>query len=170
MNSEKKNTVTYHYNRHEDDVYVSKTEDAHQFIVDLVMHCPDKNFKMVRYYGFYSNAYAKKLDNIYKCLTKKGKKTHRRKQRRHDTKEEQKKYKFRYSMITSYNRDPVKCKCRAIMLPTYREDPYEKKGGAFSELIFRHKRDAAIQANLKLIRETRRRMRLFRPLVRRMDR
>ena len=47
-------TVTFHYNRHEDDVYVEKTIPAIDFIKLLMQHIPEKNFKMIRYYGLYA--------------------------------------------------------------------------------------------------------------------
>lgn len=46
--------VTFHYNRHEDDVYVQKTIPALEFISLLIQHIPEKNFKMIRYYGLYA--------------------------------------------------------------------------------------------------------------------
>lgn len=47
-------TVTFHYNRHEDNVYVERTVPAIDFIQLLMQHIPEKNFKMVRYYGLYA--------------------------------------------------------------------------------------------------------------------
>lgn len=47
-------TVTFHYNRHEDDVYVEETIPAMEFIKRLIRHIPDKHFKLIRYYGIYS--------------------------------------------------------------------------------------------------------------------
>lgn len=46
--------VTFHYNRHEDDAYVRKTIPALDFIKLLIQHIPEKNFKMIRYYGIYA--------------------------------------------------------------------------------------------------------------------
>jgi hypothetical protein len=47
-------TVTFHYNRHEDDAYVQKTLPALDFIKLLIQHIPEKHFKMTRYYGLYA--------------------------------------------------------------------------------------------------------------------
>ena len=49
-----KDTVTFHYNRHEDDVLVTETHDAINFIKMLIQHIPEKGFKMIRYYGIYA--------------------------------------------------------------------------------------------------------------------
>lgn len=48
------NTVTFHYNRHEDNLFVKKTLPAIDFIKLLIQHIPDKHFKMTRYYGLYA--------------------------------------------------------------------------------------------------------------------
>jgi hypothetical protein len=50
----KADTVTFHYNRHEDDVYVEETIPTMEFIKRLIQHIPEKNFKMIRYYGLYA--------------------------------------------------------------------------------------------------------------------
>lgn len=47
-------SVTFHYNRHEDNVYVEKTLPAIDFIKLLIQHIPEKHFKMTRYYGLYA--------------------------------------------------------------------------------------------------------------------
>ena len=47
--------VVFHYNRHEDDVYVQEKVPALEFIERLIQHIPDRNFKMVRYYGIYAS-------------------------------------------------------------------------------------------------------------------
>ena len=46
--------VTFHYNRHEDDVYVEETIPALDFISRVIQHIPEKHFKMIRYYGLYA--------------------------------------------------------------------------------------------------------------------
>jgi hypothetical protein len=46
--------VTFHYNRHEDDKLVIETIPALEFIERLIMHIPEKHFKMIRYYGLYA--------------------------------------------------------------------------------------------------------------------
>lgn len=46
--------VTFHYNRHEDDSLVAETIPTLDFIKRLIIHVPEKHFKMVRYYGIYA--------------------------------------------------------------------------------------------------------------------
>ena len=50
-----KKMIRWWYNRHEGEKYIEVYESAENFINNLILHCPDENFKMVRYYGFYSN-------------------------------------------------------------------------------------------------------------------
>ena len=46
--------VTFHYNRHEDNVFVKKTIPALDFIALLIQHIPEAHYKMTRYYGLYA--------------------------------------------------------------------------------------------------------------------
>ena len=46
--------VTFHYNRHEDEKLIVETIPALEFMERLVQHIPEKNFKMMRYYGLYA--------------------------------------------------------------------------------------------------------------------
>ena len=46
--------VTFHYNRHEDNVFVKKTIPALDFISLLIQHIPEPHYKMTRYYGLYA--------------------------------------------------------------------------------------------------------------------
>lgn len=79
------NTVTWYYDPHEDDDIKEKkdklgrkiiTEDVFSFMGKLIKHIPDKGFQLIRYYGFYSNAFIarkipKKLftnDQLFKML------------------------------------------------------------------------------------------------------
>lgn len=45
--------VTFYYNAHEDDSYHEVTVTAYQFILLLLRHIIPKNYKIIRYYGFY---------------------------------------------------------------------------------------------------------------------
>lgn len=47
-------SVTFHYNRHEDEKYVEETLPAIDFIKRLIRHIPEKHFKMIRYGGIYA--------------------------------------------------------------------------------------------------------------------
>ena len=47
-------SVTFHYNRHEDNKLIIETIPALEFMERLIQHIPEKNFKMIRYYGLYA--------------------------------------------------------------------------------------------------------------------
>lgn len=64
-------SVTFHYNRHEDNVYVEKTLPAIDFIKLLIQHIPEKHFKMTRYYGLYARN--RELDKSLNKLVPKAK-------------------------------------------------------------------------------------------------
>lgn len=69
-----KKMIRWWYNRHEDEKYIEVYERAKNFINNLILHCPDENFKMIRYYGFYSNRNKKLLEKIYELYGIKKKK------------------------------------------------------------------------------------------------
>ena len=90
--------VTFHYNRHEDNKYIEETISALDFMKLLVQHIPEKNFKMVRYYGIYAR-HKESDKKIVKAISKE-------------------KHKilmsfttWRNSILKSFGYDPLKCKC-----------------------------------------------------------
>ena len=102
-------------------------DDAETFIRRVIIHCPDKNFKMTRRYGYYSNAYSKCLDHIYEIYRKQIKRKLRTKsQRKKSTKKARERSRYRMSMILTYGKDPIKCTCGAIMQPTFSYNPYKE--------------------------------------------
>ena len=46
--------VTFWYQRHEDDQFVTERIHVYDFFKRLIIHIPEQNFKTVRYYGIYS--------------------------------------------------------------------------------------------------------------------
>lgn len=47
-------TVTFHYNRHEDNRLITESVPVMQIIQRLIQHIPEKHFKQIRYYGLYA--------------------------------------------------------------------------------------------------------------------
>lgn len=47
-------SVTFHYNRYEDNKLITETIPVLDFISRLTQHIPEKHFKMIRYYGIYA--------------------------------------------------------------------------------------------------------------------
>lgn len=106
--------VTFHYNRHEDDVLVTETIPVLEFIERLIRHIPEKHFKMIRYYGLYArhresdkklnHAIAKEKHGIYLSFNK-----------------------WRECILASFGYDPLKCPCCGNTM-------------SFLELYHKHKR------------------------------
>ena len=102
------NYILFWYQRHENDKYVVEKIHIFEFIGRFIKHIPERQFKTIRYYGFYSSKKhllyetAKKLiektkKTFYKSLTK-----------------------WRNLMVISFGRDPLKCSCGTIMKFQYR--------------------------------------------------
>ena len=62
--------VTYKYTRHEDNKVIIETVHVYEFIKKIIVHIPEKNFKMIRYFGIYSRRTKGKIDFI-KMIDKK---------------------------------------------------------------------------------------------------
>ena len=96
--------VTFHYQRHEDHKTITECILAIDFIKRLIMHIPDKHFKMVRYYGIYAKHH-KQEKNIRKCLSS-------QKQRYLSNLLD-----WRNSILLSFGYDPLSCpECGTSML------------------------------------------------------
>ena len=46
-------TVTFTYTPHDSDKLITETISVFEFIKKLIIHIPERNFKMIRYFGFY---------------------------------------------------------------------------------------------------------------------
>ena len=110
----KNDTVTFHYNRHEDDVLVTETHSSINFIKMLIQHIPEKDFKMIRYYGVYARHREsdKKLNRLIHPSKHKFLKSFN---------------KWRAGILAAFGYDTLKCpRCDTFML--------------FLELYYAHKR------------------------------
>jgi hypothetical protein len=66
-----KRQITYTYEPHEDDLLpdeekcgtITVTEDIYEFIKKLIVHIPEHQFKMIRYYGVYASKGRKLIPN-----------------------------------------------------------------------------------------------------------
>lgn len=95
--------VTFYYQRHEDDQRVEEKVHVFDFIKKLIIHIPDKHFKLVRYYGLYAKKH-KHSSKIFKMLSQT--QIEFRKQLR----------KWRLSIELSFGYDPTKCSCGNFMI------------------------------------------------------
>jgi hypothetical protein len=96
--------VRFWYQRHEDNKRVEEEMEAEEFIKRIIMHVPERNFKMVRYYGIYSrnNRYKGKFIQMVK---------------KEVMKELRKFRKWKWRIEKSYKVDTMKCeKCGTQMI------------------------------------------------------
>jgi len=121
------NTVSWFYNDHKDEKRHDVTDNVIDFINRLIIHIPDYHFLTTRYYGFYANAAKKTLDKVHALLGIKKNKDYSRETRTKALKNKLNKLKYRTHLIDSFNRDPIQCKCGAIMQYTYTYNPLEDK-------------------------------------------
>jgi hypothetical protein len=89
-------TVTFHYNRHEDNVYVKETIPVMELIERLIRHIPEKYFKMIRYGGLYARH--RKIDTkLYRAIHKSKHQIYRSF------------YQWRIAILSSFGYDPLIC-------------------------------------------------------------
>ena len=91
-------TVTFHYNRHEDNKLIVETIPATEFIKKLIIHIPEKHFKMIRYYGLYAKHHKHKSSLLLAVPIEK-----RRFLESLNS--------WRTSLLLSFGFDPLLCKC-----------------------------------------------------------
>lgn len=96
--------VTFHYTRHEDNKTVTETIPALNFIQKLIVHIPEKHFKMLRYYGIYAKHH-KQEKKLRKCISAEKQRFLRSIQD------------WRQSILLSFGYDPLCCsECGTSML------------------------------------------------------
>ena len=111
-------SVTFHYQRHEDHKTITECIPAIDFIKRLILHIPDKHFKMVRYYGIYAKHH-KQEKNLRKCLSK---------QKQHYL---SKLLDWRNLILLTFGYDPLRCpECGTSMLVL---EVYHKKTTLFEQ-------------------------------------
>lgn len=110
--------VTFHYTRHEDNKTITETVPALTFIQRLIVHIPEKHFKMLRYYGIYAKHH-KQEKLLRRCISEK---------KRTFLKSIQD---WRNSILLSFGYDPLCCsECGTSMLVL---EVYHKKTALFEQ-------------------------------------
>ena len=110
--------VTFHYTRHEDNKTVTETIPAFNFIQKLIVHIPEKHFKMLRYYGIYAKHH-KQEKKLRKCISA---------EKQHFLRSIQD---WRHSILLSFGYDPLCCsECGTSMLVL---EVYHKKTALFEQ-------------------------------------
>lgn len=109
-------SVTFHYQRHEDHKTITECIPAIDFIKRLIVHIPDRHFKMVRYYGIYAKHH-KQEKNLRKCLSPQKRQYLSRL------------LDWRNSILLTFGYDPLRCsECGTSMLVL---EVYHKKTALF---------------------------------------
>lgn len=110
--------VTFHYTKHEDNKTVTECIPALEFIKKLIIHIPEKHFKMLRYYGIYAKHH-KQQKKLRLCISKEKRLFLSRNMD------------WRTSILLSFGYDPLKCpKCGTSMLVL---EVYYKKTALFEQ-------------------------------------
>ena len=110
--------VTFHYTRHEDDKTIEECIPALDFIQRLIIHIPEKHFKMLRYYGIYAKHHIQEK-NLRKCISLEKRGFLRSL------------LDWRNSILLSFGYDPLHCpKCKTSMLVL---EVYYKKTALFEQ-------------------------------------
>ncbi|WP_315673281.1 transposase [Clostridium sp. 19966] len=113
-------TVTLCYIRHGDNKKVIEKVSVYEFIKNLIIHIPEKQFKMVRYYGIYSRRNRHK-NKFFMLINEKLKQEYRKLR------------KWEYRIMKAFGVDPLRCKCGALM--TFKDIVYPKYG-SIREILY----------------------------------
>lgn len=118
--------ITWYYEDHKTNKKIEVKEYGLDLLKKMIIHIPDKNFRMIRYYGFYHPKSQNLLDDIHRLLGNE-KKTYRNKtQRKQELKYKLDKLKFRTHMADIYNKDIFKCdECGNSFYYIYTYNPLE---------------------------------------------
>ena len=118
--------VTWYYEDHKTGERVEVKEYGLELLQKMIIHIPDKSFKMVRYYGFYNNRCKDILEEIHSQLGKQGKPYRDSNKRKAELKVKLDKLKFHTSMADTYNKDIFKCDvCGHEFVYVYTHNPLE---------------------------------------------
>lgn len=97
-------SVTFWYQRHNDDLIIIEKVSVYEFIKRIIIHIPNHQYKQIRFYGAYHNSTKIKVD-VNRYISK-----------------EKRKIKtvfntWRFLLISSFKNDPLNCpNCNSIML------------------------------------------------------
>ena len=90
--------VTFFYDRHEDNKRITEKIHAFDFIKRLIIHIPDEQFKMIRYYGLYAKEYIH--SSLLYLMDSREKRNFRRKHAH-----------WRARLLLAFGIDPLYCSC-----------------------------------------------------------
>ncbi len=117
--------VSWYYEDHKTEERIEVKETGKQLLEKMIIHIPNKQFRMVRYYGFYNNKCHNTLDDINKLLGKDKSKYQSYLEKKQILKQKLDKLKFRTQVADTYNRDVFKCGCGGTFRYTFTYNPLE---------------------------------------------
>lgn len=117
--------VSWYYEDHRTSERIDVSESGLSLLQKMIIHIPDKNFKMVRYYGFYNNKCQDILDEVHRLLGNERKTYRDKHKRKEELQVKLNKLKFRTHLADTYNRDILKCECGHNFYFVYSYNPLE---------------------------------------------
>ena len=108
-------TVEWFYDDHKTEERIYVKESGLDLLKKMIIHIPDENFRMVRYYGFYNNKEQDLLERLHGMIGKVRKTSRDRNERKRQLQSKLNKLKFRTLCVDTYNRDVLRCKCGELM-------------------------------------------------------
>lgn len=103
--------VEWYYDDHKTGEHVVVKELTIELLKKMIIHIPDDNFKTVRYYGFYNSKQSDILDLLHEQLDDDKQKKNTKEKRAELFRKAQRKHRWRTSVLDSFNRDMLRCKC-----------------------------------------------------------
>lgn len=126
--------VSYWYEDHTTNEKVTVNETGRKLLGKMIIHIPNKDFRMTRYYGFYNNKCNDVLDVVNELLGKQNRIHYDKNQRKSLLKQKLNKLKFRTQLMDTYNRDVFKCGCGGSFEYAFTYNPLQ---GVSNDRIYR---------------------------------
>lgn len=98
----KKNSIQYYYEDHETKERIDVEESIFAFMKKLILHIPEAQFKMIRYYGLYATCHHHHKKEVKRKLEV-------------NTIIQRSKQSYRQSLISVFDTDPLLCDCGHYM-------------------------------------------------------
>ena len=112
---EETDDISWFYDDHKTEERITVHEKGIELLKKMIIHIPDDNFRMVRYYGFYNQKKQETLYKIHELLGNPKDLPKDAKERKEKLKRKLSKHHYRTMIMDSYNRDVLRCKCGSIM-------------------------------------------------------
>ena len=117
--------IAWYYEDHKTEERIDVKETGLCLLEKMIIHIPDKGFRMIRYYGFYHPKCQDLLDEVHRLLGNEKKMYRSRQKRKEELKQKLDRLKFRTLCADTYNRDIFKCVCGHDFYFVYAYNPLE---------------------------------------------